>query len=99
MLILTRKPDQGIVIDGDTTVRVLAVDGDRVKLGIEAPPRVIVLREELLREVAGENRRAARSAGSRTVLDGLRSLKRATAPPLQRTRRRRDSAQRPGSDA
>ena len=47
MLILTRKTDQGIVLGDDIVVRVLAVDGDRVKLGITAPRSVIVLREEL----------------------------------------------------
>jgi carbon storage regulator len=59
VLILTRKVEQGIVIDGNIIVRVLAVDGERVKLGIVAPTTIAVLREELLQEVAGENREAA----------------------------------------
>ena len=81
MLILTRKTEQGIVIDGHTIVRVLSIDGDRVKLGIEAPASIVVLREELLREVAGENRQAARPRASKRALDSLRSLRRPTAPP------------------
>lgn len=54
MLILTRKIDQAIVIGSNTWVRVLGIErrpdprGDRVKLGIEAPEEVKVLREELL---------------------------------------------------
>lgn len=48
MLILTRKVDQGIVIAGNIHVRVLGVDRDRVKIGIDAPLDVIVLRDELL---------------------------------------------------
>ena len=48
MLILTRKAEQGIVIDHVTTVRILSIDGDRVKLGIDAPTSVPVLREELV---------------------------------------------------
>ncbi len=59
MLILTRKVEQGIVIQSDIVVRVLSVEGERVKLGIDAPRSVTVLREELLDEVAGENRQAA----------------------------------------
>jgi carbon storage regulator len=47
MLILTRKIDQSIVIQGNITVVVLAVDRDRVKLGIAAPAEVAVLRQEL----------------------------------------------------
>ena len=48
MLILTRKIDQGIVISGNIIVRVLGVDRDRVKIGIDAPKDVIVLRQELV---------------------------------------------------
>ena len=82
MLILTRKTEQGIVIDGHTIVRVLSIDGDRVKLGIDAPARIGVLREELIREVAGENRLAAlpQRKGSPALLNRLRSLERASAP-------------------
>jgi len=48
MLILTRKLDQGIVIAGNILVRVLGVERDRVKIGIDAPMDVPVLRQELL---------------------------------------------------
>lgn len=68
MLILTRKVEQGIVIDGVTVVRVLAIEGERVKLGIEAPAAIAVLREELVQEIAGENRAAANP-----VTDGVAS--------------------------
>ncbi|MPZ98532.1 MAG: carbon storage regulator CsrA [Dehalococcoidia bacterium] len=74
MLILTRKVEQGIVIDGDIVVRVLAVDGERVKLGIEAPKTVPVLREELLQEVAGQNREAVELARHASVVDSIRRI-------------------------
>lgn len=48
MLILTRKIDQGIVISGNIVVRVLGVERDRVKIGIDAPLDIPVLRQELL---------------------------------------------------
>jgi len=48
MLILTRKVDQGIVIQGNIVVTVLRVEKDRVKLGISAPTEITVLRDELL---------------------------------------------------
>ena len=47
MLILTRKIDQSIIIDGNITIMVLGVERDRVKLGIAAPAEVTVLRDEL----------------------------------------------------
>ena len=74
MLVLTRKTEQAIIIDGHTVVRILAVDGERVKLGIQAPDYIAVLREELVREVEGANRDAA-DAGPRTALmERLRSI-------------------------
>lgn len=48
MLILTRKLNQAIVIDGPCKVYVLGVERDRVKIGIQAPDGVTVLREELV---------------------------------------------------
>jgi carbon storage regulator len=48
LLILTRKIDQSIIIQGNITIMVLGVERDRVKLGIAAPADVAVLREELL---------------------------------------------------
>ena len=50
MLILTRKIDQSIIIQGNITIMVLGVERDRVKLGIAAPADVAVLREELMAE-------------------------------------------------
>jgi carbon storage regulator CsrA len=50
MLILTRKIDQSIVIQGNITIVVLGVERDRVKLGIAAPADVSVLREELVED-------------------------------------------------
>jgi len=85
VLILTRKAEQGIVIDGNVVVRLLAIDGERVKIGIEAPRSVSVLREELLVEVADQNQEAARipgSAGGRQGLaQALRGLERPTSSP------------------
>ena len=47
MLVLSRKLGEAIVIDNNITVSILAVDGDRVKLGIAAPAEIPVHREEV----------------------------------------------------
>ncbi|MEE9278483.1 MAG: carbon storage regulator CsrA [Dehalococcoidia bacterium] len=77
MLILTRKTDQGIVINHNIVVRVLAVDGERVKLGISAPRSVLVLREELCEEVRQENEGAAGASAAdlAPLRDRLRVLR------------------------
>lgn len=46
MLVLSRKVGEKIVIGGDIVVQVLAVNGGRVRIGIQAPPEVGVWREE-----------------------------------------------------
>jgi carbon storage regulator len=53
MLVLSRKRGETIVIVGRVTVTVLAVDGDRVKLGIVAPSEVPVHREEVYQKIEG----------------------------------------------
>jgi carbon storage regulator len=47
MLVLSRKTDESILIDGHIRITVLAVRGGQVRLGIEAPRSVRVIREEL----------------------------------------------------
>ncbi len=78
MLILTRKVEQGIVINRDVVVRVLSIDGERVKLGVDVPRSISVLREELPEEVAGENLKAAKY--SPASADQLRRLRRPQDP-------------------
>jgi len=48
MLVLRRKENESIILNGVIKVTVLMIESDRVKLGISAPPDVIILREELL---------------------------------------------------
>ena len=47
MLVLTRKPNEKIHIGNDITITVIRVKGQQVRLGIEAPRNVRVLRAEL----------------------------------------------------
>jgi carbon storage regulator len=51
MLVLTRKPGERIVISEEITVMVLEVQGNRIRLGIEAPKEIPIRRGELVRSV------------------------------------------------
>jgi len=62
MLVLSRKTNESIVIDGNITVSVLRVDNDNVRLGIEAPLEIPVLRKEIYEEIKTNNELAAGSA-------------------------------------
>jgi carbon storage regulator len=57
MLVLTRKPSQSIMIGDDIEITVLSVTPAKVRIGIQAPRDIPVLRKELYLEMDGENRR------------------------------------------
>lgn len=59
MLILGRRPGESIVIDGGIRIIVLASDRGGVRLGIEAPSDITILRGEIATAVAETNRAAA----------------------------------------
>ncbi|ABB14302.1 carbon storage regulator CsrA [Carboxydothermus hydrogenoformans] len=60
MLVLNRKVNQKIIINGEIEITVLAVDSGRgqVKLGISAPQHYSIYREEIWREIEKENKEA-----------------------------------------
>ena len=60
MLVLSRKCEQSLLVGEDITITVLAIDGERVKLGIEAPRSVTVLRTEVHDQLQVANADAAR---------------------------------------
>jgi carbon storage regulator len=59
MLILSRKLDESIVIGDSITLKVIAIDKGSVKLGIDAPAHVRVLRSELIKAVKDSNTAAS----------------------------------------
>ncbi len=61
MLILSRKAGESIVIDGRIRVKVMRVEGDVVKLGVEAPADMPVHRHEVYEEIQRNNRQALTS--------------------------------------
>ena len=52
MLVLSRKSGEKVLIGGNITVTVLEVQGNRVRIGIDAPLDVAILREELCNSLA-----------------------------------------------
>jgi carbon storage regulator CsrA len=75
MLILSRRPGDAILIDGGIRIVVLAADSRGVRLGIEAPPETNIVREEIVNQVADENRRATATAAGRALVDALAKKK------------------------
>jgi carbon storage regulator len=48
MLVLTRKASEQIMIGNDITVTITRVEGGQVRVGIEAPPEILIRRAELV---------------------------------------------------
>ncbi len=77
MLILGRRPGDTLIIDGGIRIVVLQCDRSGVRLGIEAPSEVTILRGEIVHQIADENKRA------NVVADGKNWV---TAIPVKKER-------------
>lgn len=58
MLVLSRKPNETIKIGDDIEIRILEVKGDTIRIGIEAPKTIDILRGELVQSITETNTEA-----------------------------------------
>ncbi len=61
MLILSRRKDESIIIDGNIEVKILEIGDGKVRIGIEAPQDIDIFREELYKSIQEENIEAAKT--------------------------------------
>lgn len=66
MLILSRKLNESIVIDGRIIVKILRIERDTVKIGIQAPSELPVHRQEVF-DMIQKNKQASLNAGTETI--------------------------------
>jgi carbon storage regulator len=67
MLVLSRKLSQQVLIASDITITVVKIEGNHVRLGIEAPQGVSILRDELVARQKTNEARPATRAGREGV--------------------------------
>lgn len=67
MLVLARKLDESIIIGDNIIVKIISVEKGVVKLGIEAPKEVSIVRSELLEGVKDLNIAASKEVGSESL--------------------------------
>jgi carbon storage regulator len=73
MLVLTRKSNQSIMIGDDIEVSVLAIMGEKVRIGIEAPRSVPVFRKEVYVEIQQDRESGADKEEVDEALERLKS--------------------------
>ena len=61
MLVLTRKPSESIIIGNEIEITVLAIEGEQIKLGINAPKNVEIHRKEVYLSIQQENNEATKT--------------------------------------
>jgi len=71
MLVLTRKPDQSIMVGGEIEITILEVRGEQVRVGIRAPREVAIHRKEIFEQIRDENRSALEAPAALPDLNGL----------------------------
>lgn len=69
MLVLSRRINESIVIDGKIIINILRVEGEAVKVGVTAPREIHVLRKEVYDEIQSNNMQAV--GASRSALERL----------------------------
>lgn len=79
MLVLSRQRDETIMIGDDVEITVVDIRGDKVRIGITAPPRIAVHRKEVYDAIKAENEQAARVAA-----DDVEALGRSVPEPARR---------------
>lgn len=62
MLVLTRKTGESIMIGDEIELKIISVEGDQVKIGIDAPRSVKVYRSEIYKAIQEENKAALDSS-------------------------------------
>lgn len=74
MLVLSRKFNETIMIGENIEITVVSISGDTVRLGIQAPREVKILRREVYEEIQRQNREAASGAELALSLQRLKEI-------------------------
>jgi len=59
VLVLTRKKNESIILNDNIEITIVDVQGDQVRIGINAPKSVSIYRKEIFLEIQAENKKAA----------------------------------------
>ncbi|MTT31563.1 carbon storage regulator CsrA [Terrilactibacillus sp. BCM23-1] len=75
MLVLTRKLGEAIKIGDHIEIKIVAIDGDQIKLGIEAPKDVDIYRKEVYEAIQEENSLATQMNFPNDLIKMIKTIK------------------------
>lgn len=76
MLILTRKKDESIIINGNIEIQIMSIEEGKVKIGIEAPKDIEIFRSEVFEKIEAANQEASKPQANIKVLsEKMKNLK------------------------
>ena len=76
MLILTRKKDESIIINGNIEIQIMSIEEGKVKIGIEAPKDIEIYRSEIFDKIQLANQEASKqSSGIKILSEKMKNLK------------------------
>ena len=76
MLVLSRKVDESIVIGDNIIVKVISIDKGVVKLGIQAPSDISIVRNELIEDIKDSNIAASKGTNAEILNSLIELIKR-----------------------
>ncbi len=84
MLVLSRQRDETIMIGDDIEITIVDIRGEKVRLGINAPPHVPVHRKEVYEAIKREKRAEAEARGEEPHVESLAQRKKRPEKPPDR---------------
>jgi len=74
MLVISRKSNETIKIGNNIEIKIISIDKNQVKIGIEAPNSITILRGELIEKIKEENKKASKLLNKQILLNEIKKV-------------------------